>query len=192
MLIDERDEPRAIGPGFPGPHLPPPARAQGAPRLGLGQEPVEELIRCTEMEQRDRPRFAMDAARLHDAVVGVSTSFDLLHACHRLYRHEAKEGVKSLKNTKRASEGLCIHPSRGKKRAKSSRIKDFTLPSSCIRGLLPESRARASGHSRPSCCVCRVRPGASREHWVSMSARAIGGAGGCTMPRCPMRRSARW
>src|SRR5262245_22605536 len=143
MLSDERDEPEAIGHGFQGRDIALLVGAEGAPRLGLGQEPVEELSRCTEMEQRDRPRFAMDAARLHDAVVGVSTSFDLLHACHRLYRHEAKEGVKSLKNTKRASEGLCIHPSRGKKRAKSSRIKDFTLPSSCIRGLLPESRASA-------------------------------------------------
>src|SRR5262249_60872027 len=107
----------------------------------------DELSRSIEMDQRDRVRFAMDASRLHDAVVGVSNSFDLMHACHRLYRHEAKEGGKSLKNTKRASEGLCIHPSRGKKRAKSSRIKDFTLPSSCIRGLLPESRARISSES---------------------------------------------
>jgi hypothetical protein len=63
-------------------------RAEGALGLRIGQEPVEELVGCAELEQRDRPRFAMDAARLHDAVVRVSTSFDFLNAGHRLYLHE--------------------------------------------------------------------------------------------------------
>ena len=49
-----------------------------------------------------------------------------------------------------------------------------------------------TGFLRPSCCACRVHPGASRENWVSMAAPAIGGAGGCAMPPCPMRCIASW
>ena len=94
MVIDERDKPEAISHGFEDRDIAMLVGAEGAPRLGLGQEPVEELVGCPEMEQRDRPRFAIDAARLHDAVVGVSTSFDFLNACHRLYRQEAKQRVK--------------------------------------------------------------------------------------------------
>jgi hypothetical protein len=62
MVIDERDQPETIGHGFEGRNLAMLGGAEGAPRLGLGQEPIEELVRCPEMEQRDRPRFAIDAA----------------------------------------------------------------------------------------------------------------------------------
>jgi hypothetical protein len=49
-----------------------------------------------------------------------------------------------------------------------------------------------TGFSPPFCCALPVRRGASRENWVSMSARAIAGAGGCAMPLCPMRCIASW
>ena len=87
MVIDQRDQPEAIRHGFEGRDIAMLVRAEGALGLRIGQEPVEELVGCAEMEQRDRPRFTMDAARLHDAVVCVSTSFDFLNACHRLYIH---------------------------------------------------------------------------------------------------------
>src|SRR5215470_2605755 len=152
MVIDERDKPQAIGHGFECRDIAMLVGAEGAPRLGLSQEPVEELVRCPEMEQRDRPRFTIDTARLHDAVVGVSTSFDFLHACHRLYIHEVKGGVKPLKTRRRSSDELCIHIIKGRKRPKSSRVKDFAPSPACVRTLLPESRARKhelpSNHSR--------------------------------------------
>ena len=62
MVIDERDQSEAIGHGFQGRDIAMLVGAEGAPRLGLGQEPVEELVGCPKMEQRDRPRFAIDAA----------------------------------------------------------------------------------------------------------------------------------
>ena len=145
MVIDERDKPQAIGHGFECRDIAMLVGAEGAPRLGLSQEPVEELVRCPEMEQRDRPRFTIDAARLHDAVVSVSTRFDFLNACHRLYIHEVTGGVKPWKILERAYEVLCIHLSKKKKSPKSSRVKDFTPPSSCGRSLLPESRASLLG-----------------------------------------------
>jgi hypothetical protein len=94
MVIDERYEPEPIGHGFQRGHITMLVGAECEPGLGIGQEPVEKLGRCAEREQRDRPRFAIDAARLHDAVVSVSPSFDFLNACHRLYRHEPSKGVK--------------------------------------------------------------------------------------------------
>jgi hypothetical protein len=97
MVIDERDQSEAIGHGFEGRDIAMLVGAESAPRLGLGQEPIEELVGCPEMEQRDRPRFAIDAARLYDAVVGMSTSFDFLNACHGLYIHDVKRGVKPWK-----------------------------------------------------------------------------------------------
>jgi hypothetical protein len=44
----------------------------------------------------------------------------------------------------------------------------------------------------PCCSVWRARLAASPENWVSMSAPALGGAGGGAMPRCPMRWIATW
>ena len=145
MVIDERDQSEAIGHGFQGRDIAMLVGAEGAPGLAMGQKPVEELVGRPEMEQRDRPRFALDAARLHNAVVGVSTSFDFLNACHRLYIHETIGGVKPLKIRRISAEILCIHPSKRKKSPKASRVKDFTPPSSCGRSLLPESRARGPG-----------------------------------------------
>jgi hypothetical protein len=84
-VIDQRDQPEAISHGFEGRDIAMLVGAEGALGLRMGQEPVEELVGCAEMEQRDRPRFPMDAARLHDAVVSVSPSFDFLNAYHRLY-----------------------------------------------------------------------------------------------------------
>ena len=55
----------------------------------------------------------------------------------------------------------------------------------------------ASGQSRTGflprfCCVSRARHAASPESWGSIAAPAIGGAGGCAMPPCPMRCTANW
>jgi hypothetical protein len=74
MVIDERDKSEAIGHGFECRDIAMLVGAEGTPGLDISQEPVEELVGCPEMKQRDRPRFAMDAARLHNAVVtsGVS------------------------------------------------------------------------------------------------------------------------
>ena len=60
MVIDERDQAEAIGHGFQGRDSAMLVGAEGAPGLDVGQEPVEELVGCPEMEQRDRPRFAID------------------------------------------------------------------------------------------------------------------------------------
>ena len=49
-----------------------------------------------------------------------------------------------------------------------------------------------TGFLPPFCCAVPVRRGASRENWVSMSARAIAGAGGGAMPLCPLRGIASW
>jgi len=141
MVIDERDAPEAIRHGFQRGHIAMLVGAEWAPRLGLGQEPVEELVRCAEMKQRDRPRFAIDAARLHAAGVGVSTRFDFLNACQRLSIQGVRKRVKPWKIRKRASEGLCIHLLKGQKKPKSGRIKDFAPSPSWLRSLLPESRA---------------------------------------------------
>jgi hypothetical protein len=51
---------------------------------------------------------------------------------------------------------------------------------------------KASGRSRtgfwpPFCSVWRARLAASPERWVCICVRAIVGAGGSAMPRCPMR-----
>ena len=62
MVIDERDQAEAIGHGLQGCDIAMLVGAEGAPRLGLGQEPVEELVGCPEREPRDRPRVALDAA----------------------------------------------------------------------------------------------------------------------------------
>src|ERR671939_69691 len=142
MVIDERDKPEAISHGFEDRDIAMLVGAEGAPWLGLGQEPVEELVGCPEMEQRDRPRFAIDAARLHDAVAGVSTSFDFLNACHRLYIQGINQRVKPCKITKRASDRLCIHLFKRQQRPKSGEIKDFAQSPSWVGSLLPESRAR--------------------------------------------------
>ena len=50
---------------------------------------------------------------------------------------------------------------------------------------------RANGHCRigfwlPFCCACRVSLGASPENEASISAPAIGGAGGCAMRLSPV------
>ena len=87
MVIDQRDQPEAISHGFKGRDIAMLVGAEGALGLRIGQEPVEEFVGCAEMVQRARPRCTIDAARLHDAVGSVSTSFDFLNACHRLYRH---------------------------------------------------------------------------------------------------------
>jgi hypothetical protein len=97
MGSEERHQSEAIGHGFQGRDIAMLVGAAGAPRWGLGQEPVEELVRWPEREQWDRPRVAIDTARLHDAVVGMAPSFDFLPACHRLALHEAQGGVKCLK-----------------------------------------------------------------------------------------------
>jgi len=55
MVIDERDEPEAIGHGFECRDSAMLVGAECAPGLGIGQELVEELVGCPEMEQRDRP-----------------------------------------------------------------------------------------------------------------------------------------
>src|SRR5919198_5845424 len=141
MVINERDQPEAIGHGFECRDIAMLVGAQGAPGLAMGQEPVEELVGRPEMEQRDRPWFAMDAARLHDAVVGVSTSFDFLKACHGLCIHKLNKRIKPFKIIGRAYNGLCIHIAMGRKRPKSSRVKDCAPSPSCVRTLLPESRA---------------------------------------------------
>jgi hypothetical protein len=90
MVIDARHEPKPIGQGFPHGPIAMLVGAERAPGLGMAQEPVEEVVRGAEMEQRDRPRFALDTARLHDAGGGVSTSLDVLHTGPRWYRHEAQ------------------------------------------------------------------------------------------------------
>src|SRR5262249_18209163 len=103
------------------------------------------------------PRFAIDAARLHDAVVGVSTSFDFLNTCHRLYIHEAKGRVKPLKIGESAPAGLCIHFSKEEERSKANRVKDFAPSSSCVGHLLPESRARyMNGRMVDKIMTCRI------------------------------------
>src|SRR5215217_7852807 len=119
MVIDERDQPEAIRHGFEGRDIAMLVGAEGALGLRMGQEPVEELGGCAEMEQRDRPRFTIDAARLHDAVVSVATRFDFLNACHRLYRHGVEKSVKPLKMRKRAFDRLCIQFLAGQKSPKS-------------------------------------------------------------------------
>src|ERR671930_1245898 len=141
MGISERDQPQAISHGFECRDIAMLVGAQGAPGLAMGQEPVEELGGRPEMEQRDRPWFAIDAARLHDAVVGVSTSFDFLNACHRLCIHELKKRVKPFKIIGRATYGLCIHIATDRKRPKSSRVKGFAPSLLCVSTLLPERRA---------------------------------------------------
>src|SRR5215470_8018889 len=144
MVIDQRDQPEAIRHGFEGRDIAMLVGAEGALGLRMGQEPVEELVGCAEMEQRERPRFTIDAARLHDTVVSVSTSFDFLNACHKLYRHEVYKRVKPLKMRKRASDRLYRQFLAGQKNPQSRRVKGFA-PSSCwVRSLWPESRARAS------------------------------------------------
>jgi hypothetical protein len=141
MVIDERHEPEPIGHGFQRGHITMLVGVECELGLGIGQEPVEELVRGAEMEQRDRPRFAIDAARLHDAVVSVSPSFDFLNACHRLYIHETNKGVKPWKIMEAPPLRLCIHLSKGEKRSKSNRVKGFATSSRCVGRLLPESRA---------------------------------------------------
>src|SRR5919201_4553035 len=141
MVINERDQPQAISHGFECRDIAMLVGTEGAPGLAMGQEPVEELVGRPEMEQRDRPWVAMDAARLHDAVVGVSTSFDFLKACQRLCIHKLKKRVKPCKSRGRAAYGLCIHTAKGRKRPNSSRVKDCAPSPSCVRTLLPESRA---------------------------------------------------
>jgi hypothetical protein len=148
MVIDERYEPEPIGHGFQRGHITMLVGAECEPGLGIGQEPVEKLGRCAEREQRDRPRFAIDAARLHDAVVSVSPSFDFLNACHRLYRHEPSKGVKPWKIMEGSPLGLGIHLSKGEKRSKSNRGKGFATSSRCGGRLLPESRARVCLQTR--------------------------------------------
>jgi hypothetical protein len=118
-VIDQRDQPEAIRHGFEGRDIAMLVGAEGALGLRMGQEPVEELGGCAEMEQRDRPRFTIDAARLHDAVVSVSTRFDFLNACHRLDRHGVEKRVKPLKMRKRAFDRLCIPFLAGQKSPKS-------------------------------------------------------------------------
>jgi hypothetical protein len=49
-----------------------------------------------------------------------------------------------------------------------------------------------TGFSPPSCCTCPVHRGVLPENWVSISRRAIAGAGGCAMLRCPMRWITNW
>ena len=49
-----------------------------------------------------------------------------------------------------------------------------------------------TGYSRPFCSASPVRHGALPGKWASISVPAIAGAGGCAMPRCPMRCSANW
>jgi hypothetical protein len=49
-----------------------------------------------------------------------------------------------------------------------------------------------TGYLPPSCFVLHARLGALPGNEVSISARAIAGAGGCAMPRCPMRWAANW
>ena len=145
----ERHEPEPIGHGFQRGHIAMLGGAACALGLGMGQEPVEELVRCAEMEQRERPRCAMDAARLHDAGGGGSTRFDFLHAGHRWYRHETNNGVKPWKTMETTPSRLCIHFSKGEKRSQSNRVKGFATSSFCVGRLLPESRAR-DGRTRDS------------------------------------------
>ena len=57
--------------------------------------------------------------------------------------------------------------------------------------------SRASGRSRsgcwrPFCCVSPARRDALPGRWGSIAARAIAGAGGSGMPRCPMRCIVNW
>jgi hypothetical protein len=142
MVIDERHQPKPIRHGFQRCDI---AMLVGAERelgWGLGEEPVEELIRGAKMEPRDRPRFAIDAARFHDAVVGMAPGFDFLNACHTLCIQEAKKGVKPLDSIRRAPFGLCIPFSEEGEKPKAQRIKDFATSSACVGRLLPESRAR--------------------------------------------------
>jgi hypothetical protein len=49
-----------------------------------------------------------------------------------------------------------------------------------------------TGYSRPFWWALPARPGALRERWESVSARAIAGAGGDAMWPCPTRCSANW
>ena len=49
-----------------------------------------------------------------------------------------------------------------------------------------------TGFSPPFCYASPVRRGALPGKWASMSVPAIAGAGGCAMPRCPMRCIVNW
>jgi hypothetical protein len=64
MAIDERHQPKPIRHRLQGRHIPMLVGAERELGLGVPQEPIEELIRCAQMEQRDRPRLAVDAAGL--------------------------------------------------------------------------------------------------------------------------------
>jgi hypothetical protein len=78
MVLDECYEPESIGHGLLGRDLARLVGAERAPRLGLGQEPLEELVSRPEMDEWDRPRFTIDVAGLDKAVVGMSPDFDTM------------------------------------------------------------------------------------------------------------------
>jgi hypothetical protein len=109
MGIDERHQPKPIGHRLQGSDVSMLVGAERELRRRIGQEPIEELVRRAEMEQGDRPRFAIDAAGLHNAVVSVSPSFDFLDACHGLCIQQAKNRVKPFKILDASGSVLCIH-----------------------------------------------------------------------------------
>ena len=97
MAIDESHEPeQLIGHGFQGGHIPMLIGTEAERWLGIGQQPMEELVGDNRMQDGNRSRFPVDAAGLHDTVIGMATDFHSLQAGHALCIYSGDHRVNSF------------------------------------------------------------------------------------------------